>query len=83
MPDPAIRIENLGKKYIIDCQQQQQYSTLRDTIASGIGNLFKPVVDPQRKSDRHPHQEEFCGDTRMTGFETIAIADGSISMCCT
>jgi lipopolysaccharide transport system ATP-binding protein len=59
MPDPAIRIENLGKKYIIDCQQQQQYSTLRDTIASGIGNLFKPVVDRQRKSDRHPHQEEF------------------------
>nr|WP_309731517.1 ATP-binding cassette domain-containing protein [Chamaesiphon sp. OTE_75_metabat_556] len=59
MPDPAIRIENLGKKYIIDCQQQQHYSTLRDPIASGIGNLFKPIVDRQHKSDRHPHQEEF------------------------
>jgi lipopolysaccharide transport system ATP-binding protein len=59
MSDPAIRIENLGKKYIIDRQQQQQYATLRDTIVSGVRNLFKPVVDRQLKPNNTSHQEEF------------------------
>jgi lipopolysaccharide transport system ATP-binding protein len=59
MSDPAIRIENLGKKYIIDRQQQQQYSTLRDTIVSGVRNLFKPVVDRQLKSNNTSHREDF------------------------
>jgi lipopolysaccharide transport system ATP-binding protein len=59
MSDPVIRIENLGKKYIIDRQQQQQYSTLRDTIVGGVQNLFKPLVDRQSKLDLHSKREDF------------------------
>lgn len=59
MSNPAIRIENLGKKYIIDRQQQQQYSTLRDTIVSGVRNLFKPVIDREFKLDRPSKREDF------------------------
>ena len=59
MSDPIVRIENLGKKYIIDRQQQQQYSTLRETLVSGARNLFKPVVDRQLKLERKSKREEF------------------------
>jgi lipopolysaccharide transport system ATP-binding protein len=59
MSDPVIRIENLGKKYLIDRQQQQQYSTLRDAIVGGVQNLFKPLVDRQFKLDRTAKREEF------------------------
>jgi lipopolysaccharide transport system ATP-binding protein len=59
MSDPVIRIENLGKKYLIDRQQQQQYSTLRDAIVGGVQNLFKPIVDRQFKFDRTSNREEF------------------------
>jgi lipopolysaccharide transport system ATP-binding protein len=33
MSDSVIRVENLGKKYIIGHQQQGGYKTLRDAIA--------------------------------------------------
>jgi lipopolysaccharide transport system ATP-binding protein len=59
MSDLVIRIENLGKKYLIDRQQQQHYSTLRDTLTGGIQNLFKPLVDRQFKMDRTAKREEF------------------------
>ena len=41
MTDSAIRVENLSKKYILGHQQQEKYTTLRDSIANGSRNLLK------------------------------------------
>ncbi len=49
MSDSAIRVENLSKKYILGHQQQERYTTLRDSIA----NTFK------RKSKLDRSSEEF------------------------
>ena len=37
MPDYSIKIENLGKKYIIGHETQAGYKTLRDTIVEKAG----------------------------------------------
>ncbi|MBE9158419.1 ABC transporter ATP-binding protein [Nodosilinea sp. LEGE 06152] len=45
MSDTVIRVENLGKKYIIGHQQQERYTALRDVLAKqakGITQLFNP-----------------------------------------
>nr|WP_072033680.1 hypothetical protein [Aphanizomenon flos-aquae] len=34
MSDTVIRVENLGKKYIIGHQQQERYTSLRDVITN-------------------------------------------------
>jgi lipopolysaccharide transport system ATP-binding protein len=36
MSDTIISVENLGKKYIIGHQQQEQYKALRDVVANGL-----------------------------------------------
>jgi len=41
MSDTVIRVENLGKKYIIGHQQQERYTALRDVIANGAKGLLK------------------------------------------
>jgi lipopolysaccharide transport system ATP-binding protein len=53
MSDTVIRVENLGKRYIIDHQNEtQNYTALRDVIANNaksLGkrlNLFKPYSSP-------------------------------------
>ncbi|MEH2436126.1 MAG: polysaccharide ABC transporter ATP-binding protein [Nostoc sp.] len=56
MSDTIIRVENLGKKYIIG-HQQEKYTTLRDVIASRAKGLLKPFRN--RKSDIQNSQEEF------------------------
>ena len=57
MSDTVIRIENLGKKYIIGHQQQERYTTLRDVIANGAKGLLKTFLN--RKPDIQNSQEEF------------------------
>jgi lipopolysaccharide transport system ATP-binding protein len=39
MSDTIISVENLGKKYIIGHQQQEQYTALRDVVANGLKSL--------------------------------------------
>ena len=36
MSDTVIRVENLGKKYIIGHQKQERYTSLRDAIADKV-----------------------------------------------
>ncbi len=58
MSDTVIRVENLGKKYIIGHQKQERYLTLRDAIAKGtrsLGQRFSPSYKSKLKLD----QEEF------------------------
>lgn len=52
----AISVQNLGKKYVLDHQQQERYTALRDVLASGarhwknklLGKGF-PGVDPRHE----------------------------------
>lgn len=58
MSDTVIRVENLGKKYIIGHQQQERYTALRDVLANkakGIARLF----NPKSSKRSHPSLEDF------------------------
>ena len=46
MTDTVIRVENLGKKYLIGHENQESYTSLRETISNsviGIGNNIKKI----------------------------------------
>ena len=57
MSDTVIRVENLGKKYIIGHQQQERYTALRDVITSKVKSLGS-LINPQAKNE-NPAFEEF------------------------
>lgn len=44
MPHSVIKVENLGKKYLIKHQKQESYNTLRDAIANGAKSLIKQAT---------------------------------------
>lgn len=52
MSDTVIKVENLGKKYIIGHQKQEKYTALRDVIS----NTVKSIINPNNKSK---NTEEF------------------------
>jgi ABC-type polysaccharide/polyol phosphate transport system ATPase subunit len=55
MSDTVVRVENLGKKYIIAHQhERQQYVALRDVLADRARTLFS-----RRRSDTPVNREEF------------------------
>ena len=58
MSDAIIRVENLGKKYIIGHQQKEPYTALRDVIANRVKSLGKKLRHPGRRTD-NPNREEF------------------------
>ncbi|MFM9161208.1 MAG: ABC transporter ATP-binding protein, partial [Dolichospermum sp.] len=51
MSDTIIRVENLGKKYLIGHQQEGSYSyvSLRDVITQGAKSLIKTLKNPQAR----------------------------------
>jgi lipopolysaccharide transport system ATP-binding protein len=53
MLNAVIKVENLGKKYIIGHQKQEKYTALRDVISNGINSLLK------FNSQKRDNQEEF------------------------
>ncbi|MBD2107734.1 polysaccharide ABC transporter ATP-binding protein [Nodosilinea sp. FACHB-13] len=57
MSDTVIRVENLGKKYIIGQQQQERYTALRDVLANKAKNITQ-VFNPKAKHQK-PNSEEF------------------------
>lgn len=42
MSSPIIRVEGLGKRYVLRHQQAEQYTALRDVIANKARGLFRP-----------------------------------------
>lgn len=56
MSEPVIRVENLGKKYVIGQRKQEKYSTLRDAIANGTKSIIQKVTNPQKNNN---NQGEF------------------------
>ncbi|MFM6093842.1 MAG: ABC transporter ATP-binding protein [Cuspidothrix sp.] len=57
MSDTVIRVENLGKKYIIGHQQQERYTALRDVITNKVKSIGS-LLNPQAKNE-NPAFEEF------------------------
>ena len=58
MSDVVVRVENLGKKYIIGHEKQERYSTVRDSIANGAKGLLKPFQGGKSQG-ADPTREEF------------------------
>lgn len=61
MSDIVIRVENLGKKYIIGHQRErnQGYTTLRDVIANGAKSLSRKFLKRSDRKMPNPAREEF------------------------
>lgn len=59
MSDKVIQVENLGKKYIIGHQKQENYTALRDVMANGVKELGQKLLKPWGKSLPNPGYEEF------------------------
>ncbi|OBQ09599.1 MAG: ABC transporter ATP-binding protein [Anabaena sp. LE011-02] len=57
MSDTVIRVENLGKKYIIGHQQQERYTALRDVITNKVKSIGS-LINPKEKVG-NPAFEEF------------------------
>ena len=56
MSDTVIRVENLGKKYIIGHQQQERYTALRDVITNKVKSLGS-LINPQAKKENRAFEE--------------------------
>ena len=57
MSDTVIRVENLGKKYIIGHQKQERYTSLRDAIADKVKSFGQVLSRKDQQED--PTHEEF------------------------
>jgi lipopolysaccharide transport system ATP-binding protein len=67
MSDTVIRVENLGKKYIIGHQMQGEYATLRDKLTNGAKSLSR-LLGFSSKSNLSSNREEFWA-LKDIGFE--------------
>jgi len=61
MSDTIIRVENLGKKYLIKHQQQGSYNALRDVITDKVKSFGKKIISPwnHKQSSTYSTTEEF------------------------
>ncbi|MBD2578999.1 ABC transporter ATP-binding protein [Oscillatoria sp. FACHB-1406] len=57
MSDTVIRVENLGKKFIIG-HQQEPYRALRDVLAQNARAIGRAILRPGQKT-KNPAREEF------------------------
>jgi len=60
MSNPVIRVEGLGKKYLIRHAQKEGYVALRDVMANKFKMLGQRVLHPITRRDRssNPKKEE-------------------------
>ena len=59
MSDTIIRIESLGKKYVLGHQKQGEYTTLREQITNGAKSLNRRLLRPSDKRISPPAHKEF------------------------
>jgi lipopolysaccharide transport system ATP-binding protein len=57
MSNPVIKIENIGKKYVLRHQNTRGYKTLRDTLVNGTKSLIHNLTHPQATTNKN--LEEF------------------------
>ena len=69
MPDRVISVENLGKRYILGHQKNEQYTALRDVVAQQARALGRRVLQPfHRLPELESGREEFWA-LRDVSFE--------------
>ncbi len=59
MSDTVIRVENLGKKYVIGHQKRERYTALRDVMANAAKSLGRQLLNPFGKRMAAPASDEF------------------------
>ncbi len=59
MSDTVIRVDNIGKKYILGHQKQERYTALRDVIANRVKTVGRKLLNPAGKRMADPTIEEF------------------------
>ncbi len=59
MSDVALKVENLGKKYIIGHQDRERYTALRDVLTNQARSFGKRVVSPFKPTNSGYTREEF------------------------
>ncbi len=57
MSKTIIRVENLGKKYIIGQNNQQGTQTLRESLTAGTKSLGKKILSPRKKQPNKATEE--------------------------
>ena len=68
MADTIIRAENVGKKYLINHQQKESYTALRDVLTHRVGSLGRNLVRPGRQKPTVNRREDFWA-LRNVSFE--------------
>lgn len=56
---PAISVNNLGKKYILSHQSQERYTALRDVMTNGVKRLAHKLCHPFDANQNDQTHEEF------------------------
>lgn len=59
MSDTVIRVENLGKKYVLKHQHRGNHKTLRDAIANQTRSLKQKIFNPSQRNPNRLDSEEF------------------------
>lgn len=55
----VIKVENLGKKYLIGHEKQARYSTLRDSLSHGVKSIANRLIHPLSANREDTELEEF------------------------
>ncbi len=77
MSDTVIRVENLGKKYLIRHQQKERYTALRDVIANKAKGMFnRGIVQPFKRLTSNSTIQQFNNSTE----EFYALRDVSFEI---
>ncbi|MBV8859479.1 MAG: ABC transporter ATP-binding protein [Acidobacteria bacterium] len=63
-----IKVENLGKQYVIGHQRGERYTTLRDVVASNAKRLGRKLLHPLTSASSNPHvgREDFWALTDVS-----------------
>lgn len=56
---PAISVQNLGKRYILSHQSQERYTALRDVLATGAKQFARKLMRSEATPASDPTHEEF------------------------
>jgi len=59
MSDLVIKVENLGKKYLISHQAQRHRNSLRDAITNNARRITQNILSPFGRKESDPATEEF------------------------
>lgn len=69
MTTPAIRAENLGKKFLISHQQRERYTALRDVLTNKAKGLGRRIIDLGRSPVSRPSSKEEFWALKDVSFE--------------